>query len=180
VNYRDSVELDRISIECPICDRSIPATSKTCQFCGTVLSMSGLDELEELALHVDDFYHDSPLPVKEESVKGLETDNGSLESVTMEPKPIQEEVSEHQEADTESIEAPEEIEEVPDKPMTMAEKEQGRRDLKKERKEEKIALKTGKKEKKSHRKAEKREKRLHRKEAKRSANDGGTTEEHSP
>lgn len=172
------MELDEILIECPICDRSIPATSKKCQFCGTELSMSGLDELEELALHVDDFYPESPLQVAVESEEELETSPDEVEKIPEEAEPVEEE-SEDQEQDSESITEPEEFEEDPDKPMPLAEMEQHRKDRKKEKKIKKVTLKAEKKEKKSLRRQEKREKKLNRRGAKRDVKDGGTTEKGS-
>lgn len=174
---RDSVELDEIYIECPICDRSIPATSKTCQFCGTGLSMSGLDELEELALHVDDFYPESHVPAPEAPVEepGQGKDLADVEGVS---EPADDEDSGDQD-DLQPAQPVEEKGEAYERPKTMAEAEQERKDLKKERKEEKVAVKAEKRKKRSLKKAEKRERRLGRKVAKGRADDGGAAEEHS-
>jgi hypothetical protein len=68
---------DDLIIDCPVCDKRIPASSKRCPHCGTDLSMNGLDELEQLASYFLDF----PIEEKTRIMQGSAGDPfpGSLE-----------------------------------------------------------------------------------------------------
>ena len=43
------MESKSLEIECPVCDRKMPADTKKCPSCGVDLSTAGMDELEEVA-----------------------------------------------------------------------------------------------------------------------------------
>jgi len=68
---------DDLIIDCPVCDRRIPASSKCCPHCGTDLTMNCLDELEQLVSYFLDF----PLEEKTKITQGSAGDPfpGSLE-----------------------------------------------------------------------------------------------------
>lgn len=142
--------MDELRIECPICDHSIPATSKRCPFCSTELSTSGLDELEELAMSIGSVSEkvgpteDELQPVAETDSDGSHEDDGS-------------EIPESVESETE----------LPDEGDEMT------------RKERKKALKVEKREKKATRKKEKRDKKIQRKAEKRSTTEPTSAEKHS-
>lgn len=177
---RSIAEMDDIEIECPICDRSIPAVSKKCQFCGTELSMSGLDELEELAMHVDEITlgaesaqrEEEKVPASYDEVSS--TDKIPVESV--EVRYVRTEVDaegtedDSQQVETGAVEASSET-------MTGSKDESISSEM--TAKERKQALKAEKREKRSQNKKDKREKRMQQKAEKREAKDGKSTEESS-
>lgn len=46
------MEQEGTEVECPNCERKIPAESKSCPACGADFTLSGMDELEALAKHM--------------------------------------------------------------------------------------------------------------------------------
>ncbi len=157
------MELDELTIECPICDKLIPATSKRCPFCGTELSMSGLDELEELAMNIGSMDYVEPPKAPEEAVDvGLpevpEVIEGSGEDPVPDEAPVEAESKEDSLPDTDDMEGP---------------------DNKISSREERLALKAKKKEEKALSKKERREKKLKRKAEKRTSKESSPAEKDS-
>jgi hypothetical protein len=176
---RSIAEMDDIEIECPICDRSIPAVSKKCQFCGTALSMSGLDELEELAMHVDEITlgaesaqrEKEKVPTSNDEISNIE----ELPARRVEVRYIRTEDADDKEK---APQPPETVElEASSEATTSSNDESESSEM--SAREQKQTLKAEKREKRSQRKKEKREKKVRQKAAKRGAKDGKLTEKSS-
>lgn len=176
---RSIAEMDDIEIECPICDRSIPAVSKKCQFCGTALSMSGLDELEELAMHVDEMIlgvegaqrEKEKVPTSDDEFSNIE----ELPARRVEVRYIRTEDADDKE---EAPQPPETVElEASSEATTSSNDESESSEI--SAREKKQTLKAEKREKRSQRKKEKREKKMQQKAAKRGSKDGKSTEKSS-
>ena len=150
-----SMDLDELTMECPICDRNIPITSRKCPHCGTEFSTGEIDELEELAINLSKRSFEEPMepPINElmaEEVPPLEPETFGSETVDA----------------GESVEWIEAPPENSSKEELKAQRKEEKREKKKEFRKQKKIYKTEKRESKAQRKEEKREK-------KKASNDAG-------
>ena len=64
---------ESVEVECPVCDRKVPADSNRCPYCHADFTMSGLDELEKVAREINDpAIADAPSVDKVESAPGVD------------------------------------------------------------------------------------------------------------
>jgi hypothetical protein len=80
------MESESLEIECPVCDRKIPADAKECPSCGIDLSTAGMDELEEVARDISEGKPESAPEVENVVPRSNPAPQVSGEVAAIEPK----------------------------------------------------------------------------------------------